>query len=261
MTKNVNYIFEKKMKKESLRRKIIKLLKDQGFKINPHVRPKGCSKTMYRRIHQKARFEQISLHKKFLLDNIEKVKNYCRDGSEIIPQRISLELREVKAGSFEEILFKWWNLIWWSIPFQRSCGRQMRFLLWDTAHDAPFGLICLQSPVLKMSVRDKYLGIPKDELDIWVNKSMHAQRVGALPPYNQLLGGKMVALALSYNEIREFYRKKYENYKTVIKGRKLEPELLFITTTSAFGRSSLYNRLKYNGEIVAHRLGYTQGSW
>lgn len=260
MTKNVNYIFEKKMKKESLRRKIIKLLKDQGFKINPHVRPKGCSKTMYRRIHQKARFEQISLHKKFLLDNIEKVKNYCRDGSEIIPQRISLELREVKAGSFEEILFKWWNLIWWSIPFQRSYGRQMRFLLWDTAHDAPFGLIYLQSPVLKMSVRDKYLGIPKDELDIWVNKSMHAQRVGALPPYNQLLGGKMVALALSYNEIREFYRKKYENYKTVIKGRKLEPELLFITTTSAFGRSSLYNRLKYNGEIVAHRLGYTQGS-
>lgn len=161
MTKNINYIFEKKIKKESLQRKIIKVLKKQGFKINPHVRPKGCSKTMYCRIHQKARFEQISLHKKFLLDNIEKVKNYCRDGSEIIPQRISLELREVKAGSFEEILFKWWNLIWWSIPFQRSYGRQMRFLLWDTVHNAPFGLICLQSPVLKMSVRDNFLVFQK----------------------------------------------------------------------------------------------------
>ncbi len=111
-----------------------------------------------------------------------------------------------------------------------------------------------------MSVRDKYLDIPKDELDIWVNKSLNAQRVGALPPYNELLGGKMVALTLTCNEIRETYKRKYENYITVIKGRKLEPELLFITTTGAFGKSSLYNRLKYNGETVAIFLGYTQGS-
>ncbi|MCM8809888.1 MAG: DUF4338 domain-containing protein [Candidatus Omnitrophica bacterium] len=42
--------------------------------------------------------------------------------------------------------------------------------------------------------------------------------------------------------------------------RKFKPELLFITTTSAFGKSSIYNRLKYNGDIVAMSLGYTQGS-
>jgi len=243
-----------------LRKQIIQVLKEQGFKINPHLRPKGCSKITYRRIQQKARFEQLSLHRNFLIDSIKKVKNYSRDGSEIIPERISLELREVQSDSFEEILFRWWNLIWWSIPFQRSYGRQMRFLLWDTIHDTPFGLICLQSPVLKMSVRDNYLGILKNELDIWVNKSMNAQRVGALPPYNELLGGKMVALTLSCNEIREAYRRKYKNYISIIKGRKLKPELLFITTTSAFGKSSLYNRLKYDGEMVAESLGSTQGS-
>jgi hypothetical protein len=171
-----------------------------------------------------------------------------------------LELIEVKSGSFEEILFRWWNFIWWSIPYQRSYGRQMRFLLWDTTHDAPFGLICLQSPVLTMSVRDDSLGIPKNELDIWVNRSMNAQRVGALPPYNELLGGKMVALSLTSNEVREAYRNKYKSYITILKGRKLKPDLLFITTTSAFGRSSLYNRLKYNGDVVAECLGYTQGS-
>ena len=243
-----------------LRERIIRVLKEQGFKINPHVRPKGCSKITYRRIQQKARFYQLSLHKNFLVDSINKVKNYCRDGSDIIPEKISLELREVQSDSFEEILLKWWNLIWWSIPYQRSYGRQMRFLLWDTTHDAPFGLICLQSPVLKISVRDNYLRIPKKQLDIWVNKSMNAQRLGALPPYNELLGGKMVALALTCNEIRELYRKKYKNCVSIIKKRKLEPELLFITTTSAFGKSSLYNRLKYNGEVVAQSLGYTQGS-
>lgn len=248
------------MNKQELKNEIIKVLKEQGFKINPHVRPNGCSKATYRSIQQKARFEQLSLHKNFLIDSVRKVKNYCRDGSEITPERISLELREVQSNSFEEILFRWWNLIWWSIPFQRSYGRQMRFLLWDTTHDTPFGLICLQSPVLKISVRDNYLGIPKNELDVWVNRSLNAQRVGALPPYNELLGGKMVALTLSCNEIRKAYERKYKNYVSIIKERKLDPELLFITTTSAFGKSSLYNRLKYNGEVVVECLGYTQGS-
>ncbi|MEW6103320.1 MAG: Druantia anti-phage system protein DruA [bacterium] len=248
------------MRKEALRKKIIDILKEQGFKINPHVRPAGDSKEAYRQIQEKAKLEQISKHKNFLQDNIDKVKNFCREGKDIISQNISLQLKEVQSDSLEEILFRWWNLIWWSIPFQRSYGRQMRFLLWDKTHNTPFGLICLQSPVLKMSVRDRWLGLPNDELDIWVNRSMNAQRVGALPPYNELLGGKMVALALTSNEIREAYRKKYENYISIIKERKLEAELLFITTTSAFGKSSLYNRLKYNGETVAESLGYTKGS-
>lgn len=248
------------MKKEELKAKIIKVLKEQGFRINPHLRPSKNSKNAYRKIQQKARFEQLSLHRKFLEETIEEVKKYCKNGHEINPEKISLELKEVHSGSLEGILFRWWNLIWWSIPFQRSYGRQMRFLLWDTTHNAPFGLICLQSPVLKISVRDNYLRIPKEELDIWVNKSMNAQRVGALPPYNELLGGKMVALTLTCNEIREAYKKKYKNAVTILRHRKLKPELLFITTTSAFGKSSLYNRLKYNGEIVAISLGYTQGS-
>ncbi|MCL0050957.1 DUF4338 domain-containing protein [Dehalococcoidia bacterium] len=245
---------------QKLREKIIHILREQGFKINPHVRPAGCSKRTYRRIQSKARLEQLTLHKRFLQENLSKAKNYCRDGKDIDPHKISLELREVLTGSLEEILFRWWNLVWWSIPYQRSYGRQMRFLLWDIAHDMPFGLILLQSPVLKMSVRDRYLEISKEEIDLWVNKSMHAQRVGALPPYNEILGGKIVALALTSNEVRESYKRKYNSSKTIIKGRLIKPDLLFVTTTSAFGRSSLYNRLKYNGEIVAESLGYTKGS-
>lgn len=248
------------MKEESLREEIIKSLKEQGFKINPHVRPSGNSKRTYKRVQQKGRLEQIYLHKKFIEEYFDKVKMYCRDGKDITPDKIALELREVKSGSFEEVLFKWWNFIWWSIPYQRAYGRTMRFLIWDTAHNAPFGLICLQSPVLKMSVRDNYLNLPKDELDLWVNKSMNAQRVGALPPYNELIGGKMVALTLTVNEVRKAYREKYINYISVIKKRRLPADILFITTTSAFGRSSLYNRLRYNGELVAKCLGYTQGS-
>jgi len=249
-----------RIKKESLKREIKKLLYLQGFKINPHVRPSRDNKKSYKQLQQKARLEQISYHKNFICKHIDAVKVYCRNGNEIIPSEINLELREVKSGSFEEVLFRWWNLVWWNMPYQHPYGRQMRFLLWDTGHNAPFGLIALQSPVLKMSVRDKALNIPKDKLDLWVNRSLSAQRVGALPPYNELLGGKMVALALTCNEVREAYRKKYRSYISIIKGRKIQPDLLFITTTSAFGKSSLYNRLKYHNTVVAESLGYTQGS-
>ena len=243
-----------------LRERIINVLEGQGFKINPHLRPCENNKEAYKAVQQRSRLEQLSYHKEFVKKYFEQAKMLCKDGRDIVPEAIKLELREVKSDSFEEILFRWWNLIWWSIPYQRSYGRQMRFLLWDSIHDAPFGLIGLQSPVLKMAVRDNALEIPKDELDIWVNKSMNAQRVGALPPYNELLGGKMVALTLASNEIRDAYKRKYETYTTIIKCRQLEPDLLFITTTSAFGRSSLYNRLKYKNEVLAECLGYTQGS-
>jgi hypothetical protein len=247
-------------KENALRKKIIAVLMAQGFKINPHIRPAGNGKRTLRRIQSSARLEQLALHKSFLMDYLDLAKGYCRKGQDISPEAIDLELREVKANSFEERIFKWWNFVWWSIPYQRSYGRQMRFLLWDNTHDAPFGLICLHSPILKMSVRDKSLGIPAKDLDIWVNRSMAAQRVGALPPYNRLLGGKLVALTLTSNEVRDAYKRKYRKSVSIIKGRKLRPELLFITTTSAFGRSSLYNRLNLNGEVVAERLGYTMGS-
>ena len=246
--------------KKKLKSKIIAALKDYGFKINPHLRPAGQSKYTLKRMQRKARLEQIALHADFLQQHWNLVKSYCRDGKDIIPERIELELREVAPESFEEILFRWWNFVWWSMPYQHPYGRQMRFLLWDKYHNCPFGLISLQSPVLKMSVRDKALDIPTDELDVWVNKSMHAQRVGALPPYNELLGGKMVALSLTANEIRNRYKKKYSDRISLLRERVLKPELLFITTTSAFGKSSIYNRLKYNGEAVAECLGYTQGT-
>lgn len=89
---------------------------------------------------------------------------------------------------------------------------------------------------------------------------MYGQRIGALPPYNELLGGKMVALSLTSNEIRESYVKKYKNNKTLLRNRVLPARFLFTTTTSAFGKSSVYERLKYNGNPVAEFIGYTSGS-
>jgi len=83
------------LKKETLRKKIIESLREQGFKINPHVKPSGNSKRTFKRVQQKARLEQISLHKKFIKKTFDKVKMYCNNGEDISPNKIDLELKEV----------------------------------------------------------------------------------------------------------------------------------------------------------------------
>jgi len=245
---------------ENLKEKIVESLLSQGFYVNGHVLPGDFNKNAIKQIHDISKLEQIELQKNFIENNFNIVSKYFLDMDSFNPNNIELELREVKSGSVESIIYRWWNLVWWSVPYQKSYGRQMRFLLWDKTHNAPFGLIGLQSPILKMAVRDKFLNIPKSDLDFWINKSLQAQRLGALPPYNNLIGGKMTALALTSNELRAAYFNKYVDSKTVIKERIIESDLLFITTTSAFGRSSIYNRLNYKGEKVAYNLGYTKGS-
>jgi hypothetical protein len=247
------------LKNNNLINKIIEALKEQGLEINSKDNSVYNDKKKYKEIQQHARKEQIYLHRNFLKSNIRVIKDNLLDVRNLDPRRISLELREVKSDSIDEILFRWWNLIWWSIPYQRAYGRQVRLIIWDNGNNAPFGLIGLQSPILKMSVRDNYLGLKREDLDIWVNRSMQAQRLGALPPYNLLIGGKMVAMALVSKELREIYIEKYKNSKTELLGRRIDPNLLFCTTTSAFGNSSIYNRLKYNQDKLAISLGYTKG--
>jgi hypothetical protein len=249
-----------RISEKSLRNKIINALESQGFYINPHLRPKKNEKYTLRKIHKQKRNEQLKLHKNFLLTNFKEIKEFSIDGKEIEPEKIDLELIEVKPNSFESKLFLWWNLVWWSLPYDKPIGRQMRFILWDNYHNAPFGLIGLQSPPLASSVRDKYLELNNGNSEYWINQSMYGQRIGALPPYNELLGGKMVALSLTSNELRKSYAKKYENKKTLLKKRKIPNRLLFITTTSAFGKSSVYERIKYKEEIVSYFIGFTLGS-
>ena len=70
----------------------------------------------------------------------------------------------------------------------------------------------------------------------------------------------MVALALTSNEIRELYNEKYENRVSLLKEQILPARLLFISTTSAFGKSSVYDRLKYKDQNVSEFIGYTSGS-
>lgn len=73
---------------------------------------------------------------------------------------------------------------------------------------------------------------------------------GAVQPYNELLGGKLVALLLCSQEVRDVYAKRYGGHVSVIAsqmaGRPIRKpaDLRILTTTSLYGvGSSQYNRL------------------
>lgn len=73
---------------------------------------------------------------------------------------------------------------------------------------------------------------------------------GAVPPYNILLGGKLVAMLLASPQVVHDYRRKYEGYVSNIaskmKGANVqrEPKLVFLGTTSLYSSgSSQYNRI------------------
>jgi hypothetical protein len=207
-----------------------------------------------------AKAERMSESEEFILNSTPVIEKFLIDGEKINIDKIDPQIIEVREGTLHETIFKWWNLVWWSLPYERAYGRQMRFVVWDRYHNAPIGLIGLQSPILSWGVRDKRLGIAVDGRDYWINQSMSAQRLGALPPYNYLLGGKLVASLMTTDLIRKRFTRKYDGKKTVLQGRQLPARLLFLTTTGAYGRSSVYNKIRVNGEAISQFIGYSQGS-
>lgn len=89
---------------------------------------------------------------------------------------------------------------------------------------------------------------------------MDAYVLGAVPPYSYLLCGKLIAMLTLSNEVRNAFRKKYSNRPSLIKNVNHPAFLAVLTTTSALGRSSIYNRIRINGFSYWTSLGFTQGS-
>ena len=251
----------------SLRRRILSHVRRCGFVVGEDGSlrlPRGVETgAAYRRVQRAAKLEQVARRAGDMLRGraYEDAVRHCPDGSSIDPARIDLEIRMLPRGAHgrEADLFRWWNRAWWSMPWQASYGRRLRYFLWDRHHDAPFGLVVLQSPLLRMAARDMHAGIGAAGADLHANMSMSAQRVGALPPYNMLIGGKMAALTLACNEVRAEYAARYGETRTVMAGRTIDPHLLFVSTTAAFGRSSMYDRLTYRGWPACTMVGWTRG--
>jgi len=235
-------------------------LKELGFVVTEDgtlYLPEVDDKNWLRQIHQPARQLELSTQQDWLRINLPHYLQFFADGDEVEPELIEPILVEAKTQQ-QQNLFRIARLLW-SLPFSKGYGRRLRFLIVDWTNGKLIGLLGLQSPPLSFPARDRLFKYPPGQKTVLVNQTMDIYTLGAVPPYNQLLGGKLVALAAASNEVRQAYFRKYGNCTTLMEKRVLPSHLVALTTTSAFGRSSLYNRLKYKDTLVAESLGYTEG--
>lgn len=178
-------------------------------------------------------------------------------GKEVFPDALHPRI-ELVESPLQADIFRYASLLW-SIPVSPGYGRRMRFLIFDESNEKLIGILGLSDPVYSLAVRDQWIGWSDQDKRLRLWHAMDAYVLGAVPPYNNLLGGKLIAILATSNEVREHFVVRYRGRKSGILGLVREPHLVLLTTTSAMGRSSMLNRLKRDGEYIWQSLGMTQG--
>jgi uncharacterized protein DUF4338 len=244
---------------EELKRLIIDELNNLNFSFdeNGGLIPPSSEKKSLQLLHKPARDIALEKAKGWIEKKWPFYQKYFAHGYEISPLKIKPKLVKV-SEKWHSDLFRLARY-YWSIPYSYGFGRRLRYIIFDDNNQKLIGIFGLQSPPIGFPARDILFKYPEGRKTEFVNQTMDIFTLGALPPYNRLLGGKLVALAVCSNEVRNDYRRLYENKKTEMEGRVLPAHLVALTTTSAFGRSSIYNRLKYKNVIIAQSLGFTNG--
>jgi hypothetical protein len=180
-------------------------------------------------------------------------------GPDIDPARIRPRLVEVTPRSEEELIVRYARLHW-SIPTSAGYGRRLRYVVIDEHNDKLMGVIGLGDPVFAIRPRDEWIGwdhiVRRDRL----RHVMDAFILGAVPPYSSLLVGKLIAALVVSDEAKAGFRRKYRGSEAVITERTFDGRLALVTTASALGRSSVYNRVRHDGRTLFQRVGYTSGS-
>jgi hypothetical protein len=249
------------MNKERLKAKITRSLRQQGFhirggKLTP---PQVLEKEQIRQIHALAVVHQVERCKSGLIRHETKLLSRIACGFEVDPCAIVPRLVEVQADSEDELLFRYVRLHW-SIPVSAGYGRRLRFLVEDQANGKLIGIIGLADPVFNLGARDQWIGWDSSQRRERLNHVMDAFVLGAVPPYSSLLCGKLVAALVGSVEVRAAFARKYAKSESLIRERKGDGRLSLVTTTSALGRSSIYNRLRIGDRRLYVPVGFTRGS-
>lgn len=253
-------VVEKDIDKDKLALKITQTLKQQGFTISKGTLIFDAStKQKIRKLHSTA-INHILEKKHDFIKKYDKefVKSYVANGDEINPEDVEPNLITVDDLNKSRI-FNWIKLHW-SIPVSSGYGRRLRYLVTDTTNGKIIGIIGLGDPVFALKDREEFIGWSRETKSRKLKHIMDAFVLGAIPPYNMILGGKLVASLISASEVYNDFLKKYGGTKSLIKEDVFDGKLAGITTSSALGKSSVYDRIKIPEGTKFHHVGWTSGS-
>lgn len=232
---------------QSLKQKIYRELRESGFKFkdNKLLPPNLKNKNALRRAHRPAKTHLLLANNKWIIENEAEVLDSFADGSEITPEEISPELVLVENEE-NASLFRYASYLW-SIPLSNGFGRRLRYLIKDKSNDKLIGIVGLTDPVIGLRVRDDWIGWTRAEKERRLWHVMDLYAFGAVAPYNNLLGGKLVATLATTKKVRDDFKRKYSSGRSNILHRNngsRKAGLTLLTTTGAFGESSILDRLR-----------------
>ncbi len=154
------------------------------------------------------------------------------------------ELVQVTSGE-DKALYKYFRGMVASLADSGYVGRQIKFLLKDKVSTNVLGFASIGSDLCIIGERDKLIG--------WTHEQKFAKhKLGCgfninvcmvLQPYGQLTTGKLLAMILCSDEVRALWKETYND------------PCCYVLTTSLYGKSSQYNRIKKYLDFI----GYTKG--
>lgn len=200
----------------------------------------------------------LNKNKGWIEKHIDSAKKNLAQGKDILKSEI-LPRIEICTTQEQHNLFRIFRY-YWSSPYSEYVGRRIRLLIRDDGIDGGpiIGIAALGSSIIHIPDRDKWIGWDKKTRTDNIIYTMDAYVLGALPPYNYLLGGKLLSYLLASNEVREIYKEKYRDRTTIIRRREAN-DWVCIFTTSLYGHGSQYNRLKFKDRLLYIPIGYTSG--
>jgi hypothetical protein len=244
-----------------LRLAILDALCTQGFQVEAdRLKPRTSEPTKdeIRALHRYDRFSRLQRESVFIREKYSTLAHYFADGVELDPAAFSPRVVPVTAGTEFADLFRFATFLW-SIPVSQGFGRRVRFLVFDDFNGKLVGLFALGDPVFNLSARDRWVGWDHKDRAARLYNVLDLFVLGAVPPYANLLAGKLIALLAVSDQVRRHVWKKYASATTIIQGVIKQPHVVLLSTTSALGRSSLYNRVHLNGERLYNCVGSTFG--
>jgi len=243
-----------------LKRKLRVHLKQIGFSRaqDGTLLPPHLDKETYRSIHAHQRAGKLAEHKQWVAAKADKLIRYFASGTDVDVRGIRPRLEPAPGDTWQADLFRFAGL-YWRIPISEGYGRRLRFLVWDDSNGKLIGLLALGDAIFNLRARDELIGWDHERRAEALVNLMDAYVLGAVPPYNTLLGGKLIASLARTTDVVDAFDAKYRKTVGVISRTQKNARLAAITTTSALGRSSIYNRLKLGGRLIFEPIGYTSG--
>jgi hypothetical protein len=244
----------------SLKKRLRRHLSELGFHNirDGKLEIASSGKDVIRALHASQRDDRLTLNRSFVNDRLPKLLKYFALGEEIDLNRLAPVLQRIRSDTWEGNLFRLASLTW-AVPVSNGFCRRLRYLVWDSSNCKLIGLIAIGDPVFNLAVRDNLIGWNVDDRRNRLVNLMDAYVLGAVPPYNMLLGGKLIASLVRTRDIYNEFTRAYGNTKGLISEEEKGARLLAITTSSSLGRSSVYNRLRLDNIDYFKSIGYTSG--